>query len=723
MLCVSLLGVGALSADAPDAPSLKLFERPDEQARARAMLPSFISTYGSEPLRKRRQAELDALKTREQWRARQRRARKRLAEFFGPFPARTPLNPRIVGKIDREKHVIEKLIFESQPSYYVTANFYVPKGRPLPAPGVIFTCGHAAEGKAAPLYHEACLGLVLKGYVVLALDPMGQGERSEYFDAATREHIVRLCVPQHHQLGRPAFLVGRTLSGHRTWDCIRAVDYLVSRPEVDADRLAAVGNSGGGQMALLITAADERINVCAAAHPGGSMENTYLAGRTLIDREVLSLIPPRPCRMIVGDESGEEPGHRRKMEDMLQFYEGLGVGAERGELVLVDGVHDMKQPKREAAYEWLNRWFDKDAEGSAEPPLAPEEVAALNCTDTGFTLSSLGGETGQTLNETYMAQIMPRRTAPPDRPAAEAAQAQVKAAVMRRLALKLPEQRPAPPARVAGTFREANFTAEKIVYESEPGITIPALLMAPEKPLPTSPVLLHAAERGKPSSAAAPSVATGLARRGYIVLSIDVRGVGETDPRGPGEPKSMDGYDRTQWSRDCLAIDAAYMGRTMAGMRTIDVVRGVDYVKAHGELADDSVVLIGEGLGGLWALAAAALDERVAGVVCVETLLSYTMLVRSKYHRVRGYFWVPGVLHDFDLPDLAALVAPRPVLWLDGINAMAERVAEDEAAKIIGRWPASVYTALGAHANLRFARTPSGAPDEAVQAIASFLQK
>jgi len=98
------------------------------------------------------------------------------------------------------------------------------------------------------------------------------------------------------------------------------------------------------------------------------------------------------------------------------------------------------------------------------------------------------------------------------------------------------------------------------------------------------------------------------------------------------------------------------------------------------------------------------------------------MLVRSKYHRVRGYFWVPGALHDFDLPDLAALVAPRPVLWLDGSNAMAEPVSEHEAAAIC-RWPASVYAALGERQRLQFARTASGAPDEAVEAIAVFLRK
>jgi len=114
---------------------------------------------------------------------------------------------------------------------------------------------------------------------------------------------VRRCCPQHHYAGRPSWLVGRSLAGYRTWDGIRAVDALLQRPEVDPNRLAVVGNSGGGQMALLIAAADERIQVCAAAHPGGPMENTYLTGKGLVDRDLLGLIAPRPCIFIVGDES------------------------------------------------------------------------------------------------------------------------------------------------------------------------------------------------------------------------------------------------------------------------------------------------------------------------------------------------------------------------------------------------------------------------------------
>ncbi len=207
-------------------------------------------------------------------------------------------------------------------------NVYVPKNRPLPQPGVLFTCGHAADGKAAVLYHEACLGLVLKGYVVLALDPTGQGERSEYFEPETGKPLVPLCVSQHHYLARPSWLVGRSLAGYRTWDATRAVDYLVARPEVNPERIGVVGNSGGGIMALLATAADSRIKVCAAAHPGGSMEETYITGRDLPKADLLGLIAPRPMAWIDPVDAMLETLDPERCETLCGWprdvYRGLG---------------------------------------------------------------------------------------------------------------------------------------------------------------------------------------------------------------------------------------------------------------------------------------------------------------------------------------------------------------------------------------------------------------
>ena len=704
-------------------PSLLVYENPQERRRWQDVL-GRRGRLALAAKRKARNEELDRLKTPADWRARQQRTRARLPEFFGEYGPKCPLNARIVGKLDRPGYTIEKLIFESQPGYHCTANVYVPKERPFPQPGVIFTCGHAAAGKAARLYHECCLGLVLKGYVVLALDPTGQGERSEYFAPDTLKDLVPRTVAQHHCLARPSWLVGRCLSGYRTWDCIRAVDYLASRPEVDPNRIAAVGNSGGGQMALLITAADERVAVCAAAHPGGSQENTYLRGQGLIDRDVLSLIPPRPCVFIVGRDSGEEGGHRAKLTDMQRFYRGLGVDEQRGAFMLVDGVHNMKRPKREAAYAWLNRWFDREKEQAEEPQLQPETVETLHCTETGYVLKSIGGESGQTLNARVAERIRPPRVCPQDVADLRRMLAEVKEAVRRRIGLALPADRPTPAAIDRGAFEHEDFRARKLAYLPEPGIQLPALLIEPKRPAPDSPVIVHVSQSGKPTQAAQPSLALSLARHGYTVFSIDARGAGETDPRRGHDLRPATHYDQTQWRVDSMAISCVYADTTALALRAFDVVRAVDYVCAQDALSGRSVALVGEELGGLWALVAAAFDSRPLAVACIGMAPSYKLIVGSPYYRLRDCFWVPGALEDYDVPDLPALIAPRPVALIDCVDAMKEPIGRD-ACRSQCEWPAKVYSKLGAPGRFRVIRTDgheSPSVEKQAEAVVKALQ-
>jgi hypothetical protein len=106
--------------------------------------------------------------------------REKIARCFGPFPEKTPPNAKITGKVERDAYTIEKVIFESRPQFYVTANLYLPKGVNGPRPGVVAVCGHSTNGKAEPAYQSFCQGLVRMGYVVLIIDPIGQGERLQY---------------------------------------------------------------------------------------------------------------------------------------------------------------------------------------------------------------------------------------------------------------------------------------------------------------------------------------------------------------------------------------------------------------------------------------------------------------------------------------------------------------------------------------------------------------
>ncbi|MFP6762030.1 MAG: acetylxylan esterase, partial [Planctomycetaceae bacterium] len=188
--------------------------------------------------------------------------RKRIRECFGPEPERTPLRPRVTRIIERDTYRIENLIFESRPGFPVTANVYVPAGVQGRMPGVIGTCGHSSNGKAAAAYQSFSQGLARQGYVCLIYDPIGQGERLQYLQddltarigPGTREHL---------HAGNQQFLVGEIFAMWRAWDGIRALDYLLTRDDVDPNHIGVTGNSGGGTMTTWLCGLERRWTMAA----------------------------------------------------------------------------------------------------------------------------------------------------------------------------------------------------------------------------------------------------------------------------------------------------------------------------------------------------------------------------------------------------------------------------------------------------------------------------
>jgi len=161
----------------------------------------------------------EGLSTRADAEAYVRSVRNRIQQSFGPWPEKTPLNPRITGVVERDGYRIENIIFESRPGFLVTANLYVPEGRTFPLPGVVGTCGHSSNGKAEEAYQSFAQGLARMGYVVLLYDPISQGERLQY----TNENLV------------PPFLQGRfmqTLVSILLWILLGLISYITYKEVV-----------------------------------------------------------------------------------------------------------------------------------------------------------------------------------------------------------------------------------------------------------------------------------------------------------------------------------------------------------------------------------------------------------------------------------------------------------------------------------------------------------
>ena len=233
-------------------------------------LPDYLRGLAKKAAEKR-DAELAKLVTPAAIEARQKWARETLWKLIGGTPERTPLNARTTGSFERERYRVEKVIYESRPGLLISANLYVPRQGNGPFPAVLFQSGHYNEGKAHPNYQRCCQGLAQLGFVVLAFDPMGQGERIQYPDSSGTQTRLQDVDSEHTVPGKQMLLFGDTATRFQLWDSIRSLDYLTSLPVVNAKRVGSTGHSGGGTLTMLLSCADDRL--AAAAPCMGNTEN------------------------------------------------------------------------------------------------------------------------------------------------------------------------------------------------------------------------------------------------------------------------------------------------------------------------------------------------------------------------------------------------------------------------------------------------------------------
>jgi len=352
--------------------------------------------------------------------------------------------------------------------------------------------------------------------------------------------------------------------------------------------------------------------------------------------------------------------------------------------------------------------------------LKPETPEELRCTATGSTLRDLGSMSGQMLNAAWADGLRRPRPLPEDRAAIDRVRHELREAVRARIGLYLPEKRDPPPCSERGTTAGEQFTAEKMLLESEPGIRLPALLLNSKQANNGGPLFVYLSDEGKPADAARPSLALELARAGHTVFALDVRGAGETDPRDRAKLSPLTRYDAQQFRFDSAAVCAAQLGTTLLAMQTLDVIRAIDWIGARENLAGRPVLLVGEGLGGVWAMMSAAFDPRPAGVACVRTVPSYRLIVDSKYYACRDYFWVPRALASFALPEGLGRIAPRPVAWIEPVDAMLEPL-EPNRCPACWDWPKAVYARLAVPSRLQVARTPGATAAEAAGEVVKSL--
>lgn len=585
----------------------------------------------------------------------------------GPWPARTPLNPRTVAVLDRDGYRVEKVIFESHPRFYVTANLYIPKsGRP-PYPAVLYPLGHEAGSKAHSAWQQMLVTLARRGYLALAWDPIGQGERVQLFDPDLGESKVVRSTTEHSITSIQCLLSGDTLARYTVYDGLRALDYMLSRPEADASRVACTGNSGGGTHTAYLSALDDRIHVAAPSCYLTSWRRLLLSigpqdgeqclppllADGLDHADFVHAFAPKPYLILSAvRDFFSISGARETYAEALRAYELSGASGKIS-MVEADDGHGYSKPRREAAYRWFARWLKNTEDNEAEQPIEPESEQALQVTSTGQVATSLGGETVHSLNLRRVAEL-------------KAARRPVTAAAVRDVLRFNP---PRDPLKIAayGVIARPGYRIEKLTYESVPGILIPSLLYVPAG-ASRAPAVLYVHGRGK---SAARDAAESLVKAGSVVLAIDYRGAGETSTSSDAA-----GSDFPRWFGDYhSAMKALLIGKPLAGMRAEDIVRGLDLLAGRAEVDPARISAHGRDAGAVPLLHAAVLDSRITGLTLDGMLASFESIAAARIHRGVFENVIPGVLRHYDLPDLVAALSPRPVAIRSYSDALGRPVA------------------------------------------------
>jgi dienelactone hydrolase len=229
-----------------------------------AMLSSYLQGIAQRQLADRKR-DVDAITSKEGYEQRKARLRAAAVRMIGGLSdERTPLNLRTTGTLERGDYRVDKIVYESRPQFYVTANLYVPRGLG-PFPAVLQPVGHSTTAKNRAFYQKIALALVKEGFVVLTYDPIGQGERRIFWDKDLGDSKAGGTTAEHSMIGWQSMLGGESTARFRIWDGLRSVDVLASHPEVDRQRIGVTGCSGGGTLTTYIAALDDRIKAAAPA--------------------------------------------------------------------------------------------------------------------------------------------------------------------------------------------------------------------------------------------------------------------------------------------------------------------------------------------------------------------------------------------------------------------------------------------------------------------------
>jgi dienelactone hydrolase len=586
------------------------------------------------------------------------------------MPARTPLHPQVTGTIQLPGYRIEKVIYESLPGHHVTGNLYIPSGSG-PFPATLFFCGHEPESKAYSAYQRTAILFATHGFVVLAIDPISQGERYQLTDSLGKH--VMMGGGEHMLFNADGLLAGTGVVADELWDNVRSLDYLVTRKEVDTSRIGCLGNSGGGTQTTYFVGFDPRIKVSAPCSYFASRErNLYYMGASdgcqhipnegsnkLEIADFMIMAAPKPVLILAGKyDFVDDVGVQIAYSELQRVYSRLGH-PDRCKLFIYDDGHGISKPKREIAVTWFRKWLCHDSTPVKEDNLEILPDSALYCTSTGQINTAYPTE--RSLKQIDIARAdryLQKRNAfitQPDN-------IKIIRDVLHLANINGSGHNSHPgPVSVewTGAATAGDITFKKAIVRKQNEIPLPCLIAYPKGPIKNICIWTPAEGKAKIVTDSL-AVIQSLLRQGDVVVLSDLRATGET----ADNPELSNGnyYFNKEYRNSMTSL---HIGRPLPGQQVTDIMTLVDFATTFDGLRQTPhpVIIRASGGDAVAALHCLILDNRISQIQLYHTIHSYYELLKDWKMKDQYQYLLPGVLKNYDLPDLAKLAGAGKVVY------------------------------------------------------------
>ncbi len=596
------------------------------------------------------------------------------------LPKKLPLKSKIVGKIEREDYILEKIILESFKKINIAAHLYLPKKADFPTSSILHVPGHWMENsKMEPDPQRFCIGLVRLGFVVLSIDPWEQGER-------------RTCWKNHGHL--ETLSLGITQIGMMIYENTIALDYLQSREEVDRKRLGMTGTSGGGANTIYTTAFENRIkasaSICyAITYPGlinGHIGYNWNGGtdlcnqipfvvNTLTFSHLLAFSAPRPVMIVSAEEDLNFPAKSAKevFKESKPYFDLYGHNLINH--TIVPGEHGLGKEAREAVYGFFLKHLMNTGKGTPkkEPKIEIEEVPyennyidstadknraqsfkeKKNLPTYVFNNKSIR-EIGKPLKEMLLKKYNEKHTKtklPND--INEWSKRKSRNIDEIKNILALPSNHNPLNPRIVSGVESPGYFVERILFDSEKGIKIPGLLFLPDNWKTPNNIWICLDDLGK-NGFMKNSFFNSLIEKNQAIFSIDLRGQGES------------------LAMDFEVSTLSYMiDRNMLSQRIYDVLRAVEYISLRAttgiQINKQKIFCYGKNTSAITALFAGVIDDRIDSIFIENQIASYKSLLYGEF-RFSPSIFIYDILSHFDIDDIAALAFPKILVISNSVD-------------------------------------------------------